>query len=316
MEPPQGWLWAAAGVAVLLALDAGAKLRTGVRWTVAAATACAAFLALPAVASPRAAGVEIHFLDVGQGDAVAVRTPAGRWLLVDAGPRDDRFDAGERRVLPFLRAHHVRRLEALVLTHPHADHVGGAPAVLRGVEVGRVVEPGLAVGSSFYLETLRAARERGVAWSAARQGRQLTLDGVVLELLWPPEGTLDSVSDANEISAVVHLRYGAFSALFTGDAGEAEEEAMTRRYGGSLRARVLKAGHHGSRTSTSAAFLDAVRPERVVVSAGKRNRYGHPAPETLRRLEERGIPVSRTDRDGTVSVVVTEGGGAWRLAEP
>ncbi|HEX2092589.1 MAG TPA: ComEC/Rec2 family competence protein [Longimicrobiaceae bacterium] len=315
VSPPQGWLWLAVGVVVLVALDAGARLRSAVRWTVAVGSACAAFLVLPAVAAPGAGGLEIHFLDLGQGDAVAIRTPADRWLLVDAGPREERYDAGERRVLPFLRSHRVRRLEALVLTHPHADHIGGAPAVLRGVEVGRVIEPGLPFGTPLYLETLRTAEVRGAAWAAARQGRTLSLDGVTLEFLWPEEGALESVSDANTVSAVIHLRYGSFAALLTGDAGEMEEVAMLERYGDALRVQVLKAGHHGSRTSTSAALLDRVRPELVVVSAGRRNRYGHPAPEVLERLRARGIPVARTDREGTVSVRVGAG-GEWERAEP
>ncbi len=318
VAPPQGWLWAAVGVIVLLALDAGAKLRPRVRWTVATGAACAAFLGLPAVAAPtHAGGLEVHFIDVGQGDAVAIRTPGDRWMLVDAGPRDEGFDAGERRVLPFLRARGVRRLEALVLTHPHADHVGGAPAVLSALEVGRVIDPGLPAGTPWYLETLRAAEARGVPWAEAREGRSLTLDGVTVELLWPLPGSLDSVADANKISAVIHLRYGSFSVLLTGDAGEEEEVSLVARNPGRLRAQLLKAGHHGSRTSTSAALLDAVRPSLVVVSAGRRNRYGHPAPEVLGRLESRGIPVARTDREGTVSVRVPAGGDAgWERIDP
>ncbi len=318
VAPPQGWLWAAVAVVVLLALDAGAKLRSAVRWTVAAGAACAAFLALPAVAASTGAGaLELHFIDVGQGDAVAIRTPADRWILVDAGPRDEGFDAGERRVLPFLREHGVRRLEAMVLTHPHADHVGGAPAVLNALPVGRVIDPGLPAGTPWYLETLRAAEVRRVPWAEARDGRTLTLDGVVVEFLWPLPGSLDFVADANKISAVIRVRYGSFAALLTGDAGEEEEAAILGRRPGGLRAQLLKAGHHGSRTSTSAALLDAARPGLVVVSAGRRNRYGHPAPETLRRLEARGIPVARTDREGTVSVRVPAGGDAgWERMEP
>jgi competence protein ComEC len=316
VEPPQGWLWAATAVVVLLALDAGARMRSAVRWTVATGAACAAFLGLPAVAASTDAGaLEIHFIDVGQGDAVAIRTPADRWILVDAGPRDEGFDAGERRVLPFLRSRGAERVEALVLTHPHADHVGGAPAVLGALPVGRVIDPGLPAGTPWYLDALRAAEARRVPWSEAREGRTLALDGVVVEFLWPRPGSLDFVADANKISAVIRVRFGGFSALLTGDAGEEEEAAILARNPG-LRAQLLKAGHHGSRTSTSAALLDAVRPGLVVISAGRRNRYGHPAPETLRRLEARGIAVARTDREGTVSVRVPAGGAGWERMEP
>jgi competence protein ComEC len=310
---PQWWLWAAAGVVFLLALDAAARMRGRVRWAVAAMSAAAAFLLLPLAGTAADGGLEIDFIDVGQGDAIAIRTPAGRWLLVDAGERDDGWDAGERRVLPYLRARGARRIEALVLTHPHADHMGGAAAVMRGMDVERVIEPGLPVGSPVYLETLKAAEERGVEWAAARQDRLLQIDGVELLFLWPAVDVLDASADPNDISAVLRVRYAGFSALLTGDAPAWVEERLVARYGAGLRADVLKAGHHGSRTASSGAFLDAVRPELVVVSAGVRNDYGHPHAEVLRRLAGRGIELARTDRDGTVRVEVEPGGEEWRV---
>jgi competence protein ComEC len=139
-----------------------------VRALAAAGTAGAFVLFWPLLSTHGKTELELHFLDVGQGDAIAIRTPADRWVLVDAGPRDDRYDAGARRVLPFLRAHGVRRLEAMVLTHPHADHIGGAATVLRAMPVGRLIDPGKAVGSPIYLETLRAAEEHGVPYALAR----------------------------------------------------------------------------------------------------------------------------------------------------
>jgi competence protein ComEC len=308
---PRWWLWAAAGLVFLLVMDAAARMRGRVRWAVAAMTAAAAFLLLPLAGTAADGGLEIAFIDVGQGDAVALRTPAGRWILVDAGERDDGWDAGERRVLPYLRARGARRVEALVLTHPHADHVGGAAAVMRGLEVDRVIEPGMPLGSPVYLETLRAAEERGVEWAAARQDRLLQIDGVELLFLWPTVDVLDAPADPNDISAVIRVRYAGFSALLTGDAPAWVEERLVARYGGALRADVLKAGHHGSRTASSGPFLDTVDPELVVVSAGVRNDYGHPHREVLARLDARGIPVARTDRDGTVTVRVQPGGAAW-----
>jgi competence protein ComEC len=247
---------------------------------------------------------------------VAIRTPAGRFLLVDAGPADDRFDAGERRVLPFLRARGATRVEALVLTHPHADHIGGAEAVLRGLPVGRVIEPGLPFGSPVYRDLLEVVRERGVEWSAARQDRALLIDGVELTFLWPTPESLDSPPDANDISAVLLLRYGEFRAVLTGDAPSEVEARLIRRYGARLRAQLLKAGHHGSRTATSEPFLHAVQPELVVISCGVRNRYGHPAPETMARIARAGVPVARTDREGTVVVHVAPGGASWNREGP
>lgn len=309
---PQWWLWAAAGLVFLLALDAAARMRDRVRWAVAGMSAAGAFLVLPLAGTAGDGGVEIAFIDVGQGDAAAIRTPAGRWILVDAGERDEGWDAGERRVLPYLRARGVKRIEALVLTHPHADHVGGAAAVMRGMDVERVIEPGLPLGSPVYLETLRAAEERGVDWAAARQDRLLQVDGVELLFLWPTVDVLDAPADPNDISAVIHVRYAGFSALLTGDAPAWVEERLVARYGAELRADVLKAGHHGSRTASSGAFLDAVDPGLVVISAGVRNDYGHPHREVLARLAARGLDVARTDEDGTVRVRVDPGGAEWR----
>jgi len=312
---PQWWLWAAAGIALLLALEWGAGMRRRVRWAVASGAAGAAFLLLPVAVPTR--GVEIAFLDVGQGDAIAIHTPAGRWLLVDAGPWDEEYDAGEKRVLPWLRAHGARRIEAMVLTHPHVDHIGGAAAVMRGMPVGRLIEPGLPFGTPVYLGVLKTAEERHVPWSAARQDRTLRIDGLELAFLWPTVDVLDAPADANDISAVIRLRYGAFAALLTGDAPASVEHLLVARYGGEgLRADVLKAGHHGSRTASSQELLDAVRPALAVISCGRRNKYGHPAPETLARFRADGVPVARTDEDGTVVVRVDPGGGAWRREDP
>lgn len=313
---PQWWAWAAAGAVFLLALDAAGRMRDRVRWAVAGMSAAGAFLLLPMAGTAAGGGLEIDFIDVGQGDAVALRTPAGRWILVDAGERDDGWDAGERRVLPFLRARGAKRIEALVLTHPHADHIGGAAAVMRAMPVGRMIDPGMPMGTPVYLETLRAAEERGVAWNAARQDRAMHVDGVELRFLWPTADALAAPEDANDVSAVLLVRYGEFSALLTGDAPSAVEAHLVARYGDTLRAEVLKAGHHGSRTASSAAFLDVVNPQLAVVSAGVRNDYGHPHAEVLARLGARGIEVARTDRDGTVRVEVEPGGLAWRRVEP
>jgi competence protein ComEC len=307
---PQWWLWAAAALAFLIALEMAGGMRRRVRWALAPMGGAAAFLLLPLAAAP-SRGLEIAFIDVGQGDAVAIRTPAGRWLLVDAGPADDDFDAGRRRVLPWLRAHGARRIEALVLTHPHVDHVGGAPAVLREIPVGRLIDPGLAFGTPMYQSVLSAAHARHVPWNAARQGRTLRIDGVELQFLWPTADVLDAPEDPNDISAVMQLRYGSFSALLTGDAPASVEHVLVSRYGEGLRSQLVKAGHHGSRTATSEEWLQAVHPSLVVISCGRRNKYGHPAPETVNRLRAGHVSVARTDEDGTVVIEVAPGGRSW-----
>ncbi|MDB4949279.1 MAG: internalization-related competence protein ComEC/Rec2, partial [Gemmatimonadetes bacterium] len=315
VDPPPWPLWAAAAVAFLVALDLAGGLQKRVRWALAAGFASLAWLALPGFAPAGGGGLELDFIDVGQGDAVALRTPAGRWMLVDAGPRDERFDAGEKRVLPFLRARGAERLEAIVLTHPHADHIGGAAAVLRAMPVGRLIEPGLATGNPEYVQTLEAAARHGVRWTAARQDAVMRLDGVELDFLWPRPALLDGNPDANEISAVIRVRYAGFTALLTGDAEAPAEHEMVARYGGALHAELLKSGHHGSHTSSTEEFVDAVRPELAVISVGRRNRYGHPNEDVLERYARHHVRVARTDRDGTVTVRVAPD-GSWARAQP
>jgi competence protein ComEC len=309
---PNWALWLVAGMATLLALDASMRLRRPFRAGIVTSVLGALLLAWPAVGSARGPALELHFLDVGQGDATLVRTPGGRWVMIDAGPRSAGYDAGERRVLPYLRAHRVRALEALVLTHPHADHVGGAPAVLRRLPVRRLVDPGYVHGSPYYLETLELAEERGVAWEEARPGVSFVVDGILFDVLGPERETVESTHDANEASVIVRVVMGGFAALFTGDASVQVESRLVREHGTALRSAVLKAGHHGSSTSTSELFLRAVRPEAVVISAGSGNRYGHPAPAVMARLQAHGVRVLRTDRDGTV-VLRVPAGGTWEL---
>jgi competence protein ComEC len=308
---PSPALLVAGSSALAAAFAAGRRLRPPLRFLAAVGTAAAVVLALPPHVLKPSDALELHFIDVGQGDATALRTPAGRWILVDAGPVIRDFDAGERRVLPYLRRQGARGIDALILTHPDADHTGGARSVLRGMEVGRVVEPGLPVGKTHYLELLEEVERRRIPWNAARSGRYLDVDGVRLEILWPDASSLDDAKDANDISAVVFVRFGEFTALLPGDAYAAVEELLVARHGRALRARILKAGHHGSRTSTSEAFLSAVRPELVVVSAGRGNRFGHPAREVLDRIAASGALLARTDREGTV-VVRGRRSGEWR----
>lgn len=296
----------AAGAGTMLLLTR--RSRSTVRTTTAGGVAAALIIVWPLVAAGPGGALEIHFIDVGQGDAVAIRTPRNRWLLVDAGPRGREFDAGERRVVPFLRSRGVSTLEALILTHGDADHIGGAPAVIRHMRVRRVFEPGLALGRGLYVELLDAVGAEGAEWIAARAGRSLRIDGVELSFLWPDSAMLtDPPDDPNEASVVTLLRHDGFALILPGDASAAVEEALVRRHGDALRATVLKAGHHGSSTSTSAEFLQTVRPDLVVISAGRGNRYGHPAPDVLARLHRAEMEIARTDAQGTISLRVRPG---------
>lgn len=245
---------------------------------------------------------ELLMIDVGQGDAVALRGPDGTWMLVDAGPPAGvGGDHGGHPVVRALRARGVRRLEALVLTHADLDHVGGAEAVLRSFQVGVVLDPALAAGKEAFVAALQAAQARGVPWRAARAGMGLSLGDLTVDVLSPGDSLLSTEPEANEASVVLLARLGRFEALLTGDAYKPLERRLAAALAPGIE--VLKVGHHGSDTSTDPELLDRISPGLALISAGRSNRYGHPTPEVLARLESRGIPVWRTDQDGTVRVV-------------
>jgi competence protein ComEC len=254
--------------------------------------------ALPAVAADGGRGLTLHFLDVGQGDAAAIRTPGGRWILVDAGPADDRSDAGRRVVAPFLQRQGARALALAVISHAHADHIGGLPSVLARVPAALVIEPGALVADPRYTGLLEELAGRQVGWHPAHAGERVEIDGVGLTVLHPSPGWAHWGEDVNEDSLVLLVEYGHFQALFAGDAGFSAESAMGRAL---RKVDLLKVGHHGSRGSTGDGWLCALAPAAAVISLG-RNDYGHPAPATLARLRAHGIAVHRTDREGTVTV--------------
>jgi competence protein ComEC len=278
------------------------------------AAAWAAVAVLVLVAAPlRPAGdrVEIHVIDVGQGDAIAVRTPAARWILVDAGLAGRGYDAGERRVVPYLARRGVRRLDGLVLTHPHADHTGGAAAVIRSFRPRWVGDPGSPAPSAQYLDLLRTARGADMRWVGLHQGAGILLDGVAVDFLHP-ESVGTTADDPNDLSVVMRVAYGDFTALLTGDATALVEERLLGRFGPGLQAQVLKVGHHGSATSTTSRFLETTGPSIAVVSAGRGNRYGHPHRAVVDRLEMSGARLLRTDLHGSI-VLRADGRGGLQV---
>jgi competence protein ComEC len=251
-----------------------------------------------ASATDRGGGLTLHFLDVGQGDAAVIRTPGGHWLLVDAGPAGDGDDAGRRVVAPFLQRHGARMLAAAIVSHVHADHLGGLPSVMTRVPAGLVLEPAASPTDPRYTAFLDRLLAEGVPWHPARAGERFALDGVRFTVLHPVPGWRHWGEDLNEDSLVLLVEYGDFQALIAGDAGFPAESAMA---GHLRRIDLLKVGHHGSRGSTGDAWLVALAPPVAVISLG-RNDYGHPAPETLARLRRHGAAVHRTDQEGTITV--------------
>ncbi len=253
--------------------------------------------------------LELWMIDVGQGDAVALRSPRGRWILVDAGRPPRGADGRGHPVVRALRSRGVQRLDALVLTHADADHTGGASEVLRNFEVSRVFDPGYAAPKKEYRDLLRSAVGARVPWSIARAGTTIPFDGVEISVLYPtPDDVKASAeaSEANATSLVLLVEWRGFRALLTGDAYVDVERRLAPSVGD---IDLLKVGHHGSNTSTDAAALEVLRPEWAWISVGRGNRYGHPTPEVLIRLKRAGVHVLRTDEAGDVRAIVRGDGG-------
>lgn len=253
-------------------------------------------LALPLLAPPPARPApgrfELVAADVGQGTALLVRTQR-HLLLYDAGPAYGRAsDAGQRVLLPLLRARGERRIDTLVLSHRDTDHVAGAPALLRALEVAALrgsLEPG------------HALRNAGPPFVPCAAGQAWTWDGVAFEVLHPAQADAAAAPRAkpNAVSCVLRVRDAAGrSALLAGDLEARQEAALVAAHGDALASDVLLVPHHGSKTSSSAAWLDAVRPALAVVQAGWRNRFGHPAPQVVARYAARGIALVQTTTCG------------------
>ena len=237
----------------------------------------------PARAVPEPGQFELLAVDVGQGTAVLVRT-RGHLLVYDAGPQYSRdSDAGQRVLLPLLRARGERRIHRLLLSHRDTDHVGGALAVMKGLPVGELLSS-LEASHPLLVDRPHAPRTQ-----RCEAGQSWVWDGVRFDVLRPQAGDYARSLKSNAMSCVLRISGAGGSALLTGDIEHEQESALVAEHGPALRSDVLIVAHHGSRTSSTAEFLAAVAPQTAVIQAGYRNRFAHPAPEVLARLRERGI---------------------------
>jgi len=251
--------------------------------------------------------LEVHMINVGQSVSTLIISPSGETMLIDTGHY---HDDGEF-VLQYLRAHNIERIDHLVVSHSDADHIGGNAAVIEYFEteangIGAIYDPGIAASTQTYESYLDAVENHEVTLYETREGDSIDFVGVDVQVLGPPEPYLDN-EERNENSIVLKLSYGQTSFLMTGDAEGDQEEYLVSRYGQQLNTTVLKAGHHGSSSSTSEQLLDAANPQAVVISSAYDSQYGHPTEEMLSRLAEREIPAYWTATHGDI-VLVSDGG--------
>ncbi|WP_206425027.1 lamin tail domain-containing protein [Halosimplex salinum] len=251
-------------------------------------------------AAPTNGSVEVHFVNVGQSVSTLVVGPTNETMLIDSG---DFRDDGEH-VLDYLQRHNVSRIDHFVVSHADADHIGGNAALVDYYEteadgIGAIYDPGIAASTQTYEDYLDAVERHNVTLYETREGDPLPFEGVDVDVLGPPEPYIEN-GDRNENSIVLRLGYGATGFLFTGDAEDDQEQSLVDTYGDCLRSTVMKAGHHGSRSSTGDAVLDAASPELVVVSSANDSQYGHPHEEVLERLSNRSVSAYWTATHGDV----------------
>lgn len=301
VAPPSAWVWIVHAAGLWAFLDARIR-RRGV-------ALLALSLAALAYGPPGAAGdgrLQATILDVGQGDAIAVLSPRGRVWMVDAGGSyTPRFDPGEAVVAPYLWDLGVRRLDRLAVTHAHPDHAGGIPFLLRAFRIGEVWEGPAPLHDPAYRQLDLALEAAAVPRRTVVAGLRDLWDGVDVRVLGPATPSRPSWRTRNDDSLVLWLRLGRVSLLLPGDVEESGEGCCD-----DSPSDVVKVPHHGSRTSSTAAFLAGTGPRVAIVSVGARNPFGHPHPDVVERYRRSGALVLRTDRDGAITVS-TDGSRLW-----
>jgi len=242
--------------------------------------------------------LQVHYIDVGQGDAILLVSPSKKTMLIDAGENDD-----EELIVNYIKKQGIDKLDYVVGTHPHADHIGGLDNVIRKLNIGDLYMPKVVHTTKTYESVINEARKKDLKIKGAKAGVEFLLDEDISVSMFSPKES--KYKELNNYSPIMKVTYKDTSFLFTGDAErEVEEEVIDAGY--DISANVLKVGHHGSTSSTTDKFLGKVNPSIAVIQVGKDNKYGHPHDETIKKLMDMGVEILRTDVNGDI-ILLSDG---------
>ena len=242
------------------------------------------------------ARLTVKVLDIGQGDAILIKAD-GQNVLVDT------VDIGQRdKLVALLKKENLTTIDKVIITHPHADHLGGMPVVMENFKIGKIYDSGKTATTALYKQYLTGVNKRKIPFEIATPGSEIAISKDILLKILAPDKSLLEDADTNNSSIVAKLVYGQFSMMLTGDAEKESESIMVKRFGKELKSNVLKAAHHGSNTSSSPEFLKALAPEAVVISLAADNDFHHPHPSTINKYKKANMKIYRTDTDGTVQI--------------